>query len=317
MRHARRWIWSLAAGATLLLAGLLTQLRPPAEAPPVAAAPTPAGASTGSSGWSLLALGGGGEAPRADAPALRPARTPEDLLHALFTDGSLRGAALDGDWGRWDGQRLAPSADLRRRFDQLLTTLGESSAEELRQLVGWLADQDLGPSGAVAVLEVWDRYLRLQQHSYREAMDLQQPQRWPLVLQERQRVRRDALGSDWAEAFYGAEERAFGQRLQGAPQAEPQRADHWLGAAPAGTDAQTWQRQRVAALGEAAAARLEAEERRQADWQTRIDAARAELDRMKRAPELSAPQRQAAVTQWLETHFEGTERLRARALLGL
>lgn len=317
MRHARRWTWGLAAGATLLLAGLLTQVRPPAEAPPVAAVPPPAGASTISSGWSLLALGGGGETPPDGAPLRRPARAPEDLLHALFTDGSLRGAALDGDWGRWDGQRLAPSADLRRRFDQLLTTLGESTVEELRQLVGWLADKDLGPSGALAVLEVWDRYLRLQQHSYREAMDLQQPQRWPLVLQERQRVRRDGLGADWAEAFYGAEERAFGQRLQGTPEADPQRDATWLAAAPAGTDAQTWQRQRLAALGEAAAARLEAEERRQADWQARLDAARAALDRIARAPELSAPQREAAATQWLETHFEGTERLRARALLGL
>jgi hypothetical protein len=82
-------------------------------------------------------------------------------------DGSLRGADLDGGWGNWNGQQLLPSRDLRRRFDQLLTTVGEAEPDELRaQLVAWLAERDLGPQGAQEVLAVWDRYLKLQQHTF-------------------------------------------------------------------------------------------------------------------------------------------------------
>lgn len=319
MRPTRCRTWGLAAAAAAALTGLLLLAPRPAAVPTAPAPELAKAAPTGSSGWSLLALGGGGDDPADGVRTTRPPRDrePEDLLHALFTDGSLRGAALDGGWGVWDGQRLAPSADLRRRFDQMLITLGEASVDELRQLVDWLAERDLGPSGALAVLDVWDRYLQLQQHAYREVMDLQNPERWPQVLQERQRVRRDVLGAGWAEAFYGTEERAFIHRLQGTPtQAVPQEPA-WTDPAPTGISEQEWQRQRMAALGVEAAERLQAEERRQAEWQARLNAAREALDRIARAPELSSIQRKATAEQWLNQHFEGTERLRASALLGL
>ena len=73
----------------------------------------------------------------------------------------------------------------------------------------------------------------------------------------------------------------------------------------------------VTALGAEAAERLQAEEQRQAEWAARLEAARAALDGIARAPELSATQRQAAAAQWLNQHFEGNERLRASVLLGL
>lgn len=315
MTGQRIGAWSAAALALLVV---VLAMRPsPPPAPPDQAATPPQG-----SGWSLLALGGGADSPAHPAPAgtAAPAasRSPEHLHEDLFTDGSLRGAALDGGWGPWDGQRLSPSRELRRRFDQLLTTLGEAQAHELRALLGWLAGRDLGPQGADAVLSVWDRYVQLQQHRYRLEMDLQRPDRWPQVLQERQQVRRDVLGAPWAEAFYGAEERAFSERLQGtapAPQA-PTTAD-WLGPPPDGVSAAAWHRQRVNALGAEAADRLQAEERLQAEWTVRMDNARLAIDRIARAPELSAQQRQVATRQWLDQHFQGTEKLRASALLGL
>lgn len=316
MRTGRRWAWSLAVAAVVVIA--LSLLAPRQAETPRAAEQAPApSVRADSSGWSLLALGGGGEAPSGGSTQGSPPRDPEDLLQALFTDGSLRGAALDGGWGIWNGQQLTPSRDLRRRFDQLLTTLGEASADELRPLVGWLAERDLGPSGALAVLAVWDRYLQLQQHAYREAMDLRNPARWPQVLHERQQARRDRLGPGWAEAFYGEEERAFSERLQATPAPATPPTPDWLGPAPAGIPAPDWQRQRVAALGAEAAERLQAEEQRQAEWAARLDTARAALDGIARAPELSAAQRQAAAAQWVNQHFEGNERLRASVLLGL
>lgn len=315
MTGQRIGAWSAAALALLVV---VLAMRPsPPPAPPDQAATPPQG-----SGWSLLALGGGADSPARPVPAgtAAPAasRSPEHLHEDLFTDGSLRGAALDGGWGPWDGQRLSPSRDLRRRFDQLLTTLGETQAHELRTLLGWLARRDLGPQGADAVLSVWDRYVQLQQQRYQHEMDLKRPDQWPQVLQERQRVRRDVLGAPWAEAFYGAEERAFSQRLQGTPPAtEAQTTTDWLGPPPAGVSAAAWQRQRVNALGAEAAERLLEEERLQAEWTARLDNARLAIERIARAPELSPQQRQAATQQWLDQHFQGTDKLRASALLGL
>lgn len=308
-----------AVGAVLCaagVAGLVALLAPsPAIQPP--AQPSVAQSSAGP-GWSLLALGGADRPSANAAPqAPRPPVAPEDLWHTLLTDGSLRGAELDGAWGAWDGRRLTPSADLRRRFDQLLTTLGETRPDELRLLVAWLAERDLGAPGAQAVLEVWDRYLKLQQHAFRETMDLGRPERWASVLQERQWVRRELLGMAWADAFYREEETALRQRLDRPPQTQDAAEPVWTAAAPAGLAPQAWHHERVAALGQEAADRLQAEERAQAEWEQRLTTARSTIERLSRAPELSPGQRQEAVQNWLNQHFQGSERLRASALLGL
>lgn len=294
------------------VAGLLFLLAPSPAVPPSAAH------RSADPGWSLLALGGA-DNPQANAAqqAPRPSVAPEDLWHTLLTEGSLRGAELDGAWGAWDGQRLMPHADLRRRFDQLLTTLGETRPDELRQLVAWLAERDLGAPGAQAVLEVWDRYLKLQQHAFRETMDLNRPERWASVLQERQLVRRDVLGMAWADAFYREEETALRQRLDRTPENQGAAEPAWTAAAPAGLEPQAWHRERVAALGQEAADRLQTEERAQAEWEQRLTTARSTIERLSRAPELSPGQQQEAVQNWLNQHFQGSERLRASALLGL
>lgn len=318
MAMARRQ--GLVASAMVALAALaaLTWLanRPAAV---VAAPDRQTTVNATSAGWSLLALGSGDTGQRSQTTAPRPSRSPEDVLHTLFTDGSLRGSTLDGGWGPWDGQRLRPDAALRRRFDQLLTTVGETTADELRQLVAWLAERDLGPRGAQAVLAVWDRYLTLQRHSFRETMDMTQPDRWPRVLQERQTVRRELLGSAWAEAFYAAEEDALRQRLGQSSELAKASAPvpAWTDPAPAGTAPEAWHSQRVTALGQEAADRLLAAERAQADWEQRLATARQAVDGLARAPELSPLQRQAAIQRWVDTHFQGSERLRAGALLGL
>ncbi len=314
MKGSQRRGWTLVATAAAITAAL-TWL----ASRPTAVEDTHAPVQAPSVGWSLLALGGGEAGPSASAPVTRTDRTPEDVLHAIFTDGSLRGSELDGGWGRWDGQRLLPDAALRRRFDQLLSTVGETTADELRQLVAWLAERDLGARGAQAVLDVWDRYLVLQRHGFREALDLNRSDRWARVLQEHQTVRRELLGAGWADAFYAEEENTLrqhlGQNLGPTNASRPSPA--WTDPAPIGMAPETWHRQRVAALGQEAAERLLAAEREQADWDQRLSAARAAVDQLARAPELSSIQREAAIQQWVDAHFQGSDRLRAGALLGL
>jgi len=311
----RLWAVAMAAGVAGVAALVFLPDRPP---PAQRLDPPPSNSGNASPGWSLLALGGGvGPTTAAIQPPPYSPAEPEDLLHTLFTEGSLRGAELDGAWGAWDGQRLSPNADLRRRFDQLLTTLGETHVDELRRLVAWLAERDLGAPGAQAVLEVWDRYLKLQQHVFREPMDLARPERWPAVLQEHQLARREMLGMAWADAFYGDEETAFRQRLDQTSTSQPTAEPNWTAPAPAGLAPEAWHRERVAALGQEAASRLQAEERAQADWDGRLATARSAIERLSQAPELSPVQRQEAKQNWLNQNFQGSERLRAGALLGL
>ncbi|MBA4263738.1 MAG: hypothetical protein C0453_01530 [Comamonadaceae bacterium] len=314
LRRSLLWV---AALSSVLAVTAWRALSVPSASTVTVVSPAPVSRSTAHS-WSLLALGSGDSPPRTSAPQ-PPGRhqAPEDLWHALFVDGSLRGVELDGDWGPWDGQRLAPSRALRHRFDQLLTTIGEAGPDELRRLVAWLADRDLGAAGAQSVLAVWDRYLKLQQHSFHETMDLKRPERWPSVLQEHQLARRDALGMAWADAFYREEENAFRQRLEQRAESPAKVEPQWIAAPPRGVSPEVWHRERVAALGQEAATRLQAEERAQAEWDKRLADARLAVQRLSSAPELSDIQRQEAAQSWVNRHFEGTDRLRANALLGL
>jgi lipase chaperone LimK len=273
-----------------------------------------------SGGISLLA-GGGSEGPPS-AERISGSAQPRDAAEVetrLFVDGSLRGAELDGSWGRWVGGELRPDAALRDRFDQLLTTVGEVSTDELRAFVAWRAQRDTSREQALAVLALWDRYLALQQVRYAEALDLAQPALWPRVLQAHQLARREHLGPAWADAFYGEEEQRFRELIATRNQAVPASAATGTDALgpnaelPAGVLHQL----RVATYGREAAERLRAEDQAQAAWQTRLDTARATVTRLRQAPELSGPQREQAVAQWLTQNFSETEQIRVRALLGL
>jgi lipase chaperone LimK len=77
--------------------------------------------------------------------------------------GSLRGSDLDGDWGVWRQGSLQSDTALRRRFDHLLTAVGELDLRELRR---WIAREVLREHGAAAVSQVlsaWDEHLALRQ----------------------------------------------------------------------------------------------------------------------------------------------------------
>lgn len=283
---------------------------------PEANVPAPAAAPVGrAEGFSLM-----GAAPsplRSLGPAL--ARSVADVDHALFVDGSLREAALDGDWGVDAQGRLQPSLALRRRFDQLLTTLGEVNLDEL---TAWLLDRtlrDVGPQASTEIMAVWERYIALQERRHATAARLDDPRSWAQALAERQRVRREILGPVWAEAFYRDEEEAMRRRIeQGLQASSPASStlDPLLHPDPQ-LDADELHRRRIAQFGAEAAERLRAEDEAEALWQARLAQARAQVQALQQAAHLSEPQRRDAIEGWIASHFDEREQWRVKALLGL
>ncbi len=237
----------------------------------------------------------------------------------LFTQSSLRGTSLDGDWGEIGPQGLRPSLALRQRFDQLMTTLGEVNATELRAMVQSLAERDLG-ADAAQVMAVWDRYVALINAPLTSRPDLSDPQQWLQVLREQQAQRRQLLGAEWATAFFADDEaqlQATVERLaesRSSPQAAP--VAHWH-APPAGVSAEQWRSQREQALGPEAAARLAVVDAEEAAWTQRLETARQTQATLLSRAELSAPQRQQELQRWLDAHIKPQEHIRIKALLGV
>jgi len=246
-------------------------------------------------------------------------RSAEQWDSWLFTQSSLRGSSLDGDWGEIGPQGLVPSLALRQRFDQLMTTLGEVNATELRAMVQSLAERDLGHDAA-QVMVVWDRYVALVNAPLAGRPDLSDPQQWLVVLREQQAQRRQMLGADWAAAFFADDEALLGTTVQrltehrSSPQAAP--VAHWQ-APPAGVSAELWQAQREHTLGAEAAARLAAVDAEESAWTQRLETARQTQAALLNRAELSALQRQQELQRWLESHFSEREQIRVRALLGV
>lgn len=244
-------------------------------------------------------------------------RTAEDIEQLLFAHGSLRGTSLDGDWGVDAHGQLQPSRALRRRFDQLLTTQGEVSRDELGVWLRNKATQDVGANAAQAISDVWHRYLLLEGQDYRYTIRPNDPESLRWALQERQVKRRELLGHAWAHAFYAEEEAVFTEILasrHSASAATPSAATH--AAQPHLSAAQT-HAMRSAEFGVAAADRLAALDREEAQWQARLAQARAQWASTRNAVHLSATQQEDSFAQWLAAHFDAQERVRIQALLGL
>lgn len=261
----------------------------------------------------------------ADRPASALAsavRDPEQVEKTLFEKSSLRGTALDGDWGIDAHGQLQPSRALRRRFDQLLTTQGEVSHEELGAWLRAKATKEVGASAAQAIMQIWDKYLRLEGQEYRYAVRLDQPDSLRAALQERQIKRREMLGVVWAEAFYAEEEALFTQTLT-SRQTQATESVTSASSAPAAyaalphLNAAQAYALRSAQFGTAAADRLAELDAQEAQWQIRLAQARAQWVASSKTAHWSQVQQQAHFAQWLEDHFDERERVRVRALLGL
>lgn len=250
-------------------------------------------------------------------PASGPAQTPDEAARLdrwVAEHSVLRGTALDGGWGQDAQGRVRPSLALRQRFDHLLQLAGQLPTASITAWLTRQAQAELQPDDVATVLQVWQAYLGLLaapgQAGALAAGPLAAPSAttWSAALAERRQLRRQWLGAAWADAFYAEEEAALARHLAAMEAGPTDRR-------PAAEAAPLIDR---ASLPPEAAQRLAEEEAAQARWQQRLAEAAAQLQRLRAAPELSAPQREAAIQRLVAERFEaGSEQMRARALLGL
>jgi len=151
--------------------------------------------------------------------AAAPARRAEDFVTSfeqwVQIRSSLQGAEMDGDWGMLDRQgNLTPGRSIRHRFDQLLTLQGEVELNEISAYVEAASLATLGDKGGRQSSDLWNRYLALLARSYKNSVSLTDANGWEAALHERRLARREALGPEWAEAFFGDDEREFEALIQ-------------------------------------------------------------------------------------------------------
>lgn len=120
----------------------------------------------------------------------------------LAKESSLRGVSLDGAWDLDVEGRLHPTLALRRRFDQLLSLVGEASVEEITAFISHNVRRVAGAPAAQQVVDLWRRYVDLQQQPYRTVADTRDRNTWAPALTERHQVRQRWLGDEVAKAFF-------------------------------------------------------------------------------------------------------------------
>lgn len=267
----------------------------PGKAQPVA------GPSVAAAGWQHAGVSNpfGPGAANTERPA--PAAVAVSTSAPDLSVSSLAGTQPDGDWGVNAQGQLKASRALRQRFDYYLSLIGEMPLASIEAALRQAAEKDLKGPALGQVLALWSRYVQLQQHNWKHAVNLKEPATWSAALTERQIVRRQMLGADVAYAFYGQEEAELQQML---------------------TQVQTGQGSQATpvhtpALHPQAAEREAAVNAQWQQWEQRLQAARSQIQSYKQASELSEPQRQQAIEQYLTNHFQGSEFIRARSLLGV
>jgi lipase chaperone LimK len=215
---------------------------------------------------------------------------------------SLANTQTDGDWSIGPNGQPQPNIALRRRFDYFLLLQGEQDISTLATQMRQQLQAAHGAAAAQTIMGLWVSYLQLQQHNWTTQVNMQRSETWAPALAERSAMRRQLLGSAWAEAFYGDEERALRQTIA--------QANSGLPITP------TTQPSDPIALPNAAE-RLAEHQAQWQQWEQRISAARSRVQQLRSAPELSEPQRNETVTGYLSQQFSGSELVRARAILGI
>jgi lipase chaperone LimK len=281
--------------ATSGIVTLLAYLLWPADA---AQNPRP---STEYVGWQQVGVANPfGKGAQATAPPDQPLATRPAALSLANT--SLAGTQPDGDWGVDAQGQFKASRALRQRFDYYLSLVGEMPLADIHAQVLQAAKQSLKEPALGQVMALWDRYVQLQQHAWKHAVDLRQSASWSAALSERQAVRRQRLGADVAQAFYADEERELQDMLA--------RLNSGQSSALASIEP-------VQGVLHPQASQREADLQAQwQQWDQRIAVARQQVQSFRQAPELSELQRQQSIEQVLASQFQGAELTRARVLLG-
>jgi lipase chaperone LimK len=219
-----------------------------------------------------------------------------------LASSSLAGTQPDGDWDVNAQGQFKASRALRQRFDYYLSLIGEMPLASIEAAFRAAAAKDLKEPALGQVLGLWSAYVRLQQHDWKHAVNPQKPESSSAALTERQIVRRQTLGADVAYAFYAEEEAQLQQMLTQINSGQKGQGSHAESIPTAASHPQ-------------AAEREAAVQAQWQQWEQRLIVARSQIQAYKQAPELSAPQHQQAIERYLTTQFQGTELIRARALL--
>ena len=245
---------------------------------------------------------------------------------------SLRGSDPDGQIRFDDFGQLVINRELRRRFDYLLTTSGELSLGQMRQLLSEQLDDHHSSMEIAQVLDEFDRYLNYLQavteHGLEPGSSLRQQ------LAELKQLQQHWLGSQRAEAWFGESNRYMARSLailEGEiPAGEPD-LDPWAEQLQAATghhadvllnreyrqqgiDPQQRYQERQILYGQAAADRLAALDAQRDDWQARLDHYRQHYLRLQQQPNLSASERAARLEQLRQQGFSEAEQRRLLAL---
>lgn len=182
------------------------------------------------------------QTPQAEAP--QPARaTAVSSEQGAAPPAAKRPA---GGWApkAWSvlGGKLTPTHALRDRFDSYLPLGQGVTMVEARATIEQDAQADLGEVNARQVLGIWDRYARVQSYDWQRPFNPTEPKGWQATLNEQHQVRRQLLGAEWAEAFFGEDEAAFQRRIASLVAArpavnKPQSLDGVLASAPSSAGA--------------------------------------------------------------------------------
>jgi lipase chaperone LimK len=325
-----------AAGALLLAAALLWGTRGPTSPDETSQR------TTSAAGHREERLRDAGDARPFAAPPGVSAATPPSLPESLAgtePDGELR-VDVDG--------HFVADAATRAFFDYYLAAAGEQSLHSLRAQIVSAIEARLPPAAALEAVAALDAYLDYRRRSRRLVEDGTVPEDLGERLELLRRVRREALGPELAEAFFGLEEatvaadlarreilsradlgpaereRLLWENEQALP--EPVRAARARALLPvrlqedeaalraAGGNDEDVHALRRDMVGSEAAERLAELDREEAAWQARLDDFRMERSAIEADPGLDQAQRDARLRTLLEERFTVNERLRVGAI---
>lgn len=273
-----------------------------------------AGVAPATPAWSLMAAG-----KHAPAVEASPGQglTADQVRERLFVRGSFQGTEAAGEWCVTNARALQPCHGLRSRFEYYLLGLGEVSVGDIRVLIGDEARRAHGEPLAGQILALFDQYWQLRTHQPTHQFVPSDRSTWVPVFEEQRRLRRQFLGAAWAEAFFRDDEQQFQDHLARLESGQPPPPDVGepvpqmvLGGDPAALRAE-----RVARYGEAAADRLAQVDAQWADWERRLNAARAEWSRLQATNHLSDVQKTEEMHRYVAANFQGKETVRVRALV--
>ena len=275
---------------------------------------TPHAPDAEASPWSLPGIGKPFDRTSA---APMPARSAEEVRALLFKKGTLQGTEAAGEWCVTASHQLQPCQGLRSRFEYYLLGLGQVSIDDIRLLIKDDARHLHGDKLADEIMALFDKYWKIRTYEWTNHFTQSDRGSWMPVFEEQKSVRRQILGRPWAEAFFGEDEKHFQASFAQLESGQPVAADPGepVPQMAPGKDPAAVRAERVTRYGEEAADRLSKVDAEWAEWDRRVNAARAELSRLQASTNLSEKQRKDEMSNYIAANFQGTELIRIKGLV--